>query len=126
MGEQVFLDRVLVQAGDGGQPPGDRGPCPAGGFQVTGEQLDVGAAGGEQGQVTAMAPGGELAQVQGAGLPGPEYPARNPANASFSASENAGSITARAADDDIVVVMGYLPRAGRDRKRSRRRMTTST
>src|SRR5216683_1351342 len=34
----------------------------------------------------------------------PEYPARNPANASFSASVNAGSITARAADDGIVVM----------------------
>src|SRR6266702_5825901 len=55
----------------------------------------------------------------------PEYPARNPANASFSASENAGSITARAAGDGMVV-MGYLPGAGRDRKRPRQRLTTST
>jgi hypothetical protein len=56
----------------------------------------------------------------------PEYPARNPANASFSGSEKAGPITARAVDGDGVVVdMGYLPREVRDRERSRRRMTTS-
>jgi hypothetical protein len=47
----------------------------------------------------------------------PEYPARNPADASFSASENAGSITARAADDGVVD-MGHLPHEDRDRQRS--------
>ena len=43
--EQVFLDRVPVEPGDGAQPPGHRGPGPAAGFQVAGEALDVGAAG---------------------------------------------------------------------------------
>jgi hypothetical protein len=55
----------------------------------------------------------------------PEYPARNPANASFSVSENVGSITVRAAGDGVVDI-GYLPREDRDRKRCPQRMTTST
>jgi hypothetical protein len=41
-----------------------------GGLEVAGEQLDVGAADGEQPQLPLAAPGGELAQVQGVGLPG--------------------------------------------------------
>jgi len=98
------------------------------GFEVAGEQLDVGASGGEQAQLPLAAPGGELAQVQRVGLAGQAgVPGQEPANASFSASENAGSITARAAGDGVVVAdMGYLPRADRDRNRSRQRMTTST
>lgn len=35
--EQVFLDRVPVQARDGGQPAGDRGTGAAGGFEVAAE-----------------------------------------------------------------------------------------
>ena len=50
--EQLFLDGVAVEPGDGAQPAGDRGPCAAAGFQVTGEALDIAAAGPEQ------APGG--------------------------------------------------------------------
>jgi hypothetical protein len=34
-------DRVVVQASDGGQPAGDGGAGTSGGFEVTGEQLDV-------------------------------------------------------------------------------------
>jgi len=68
--EQVFLDRVAVQAGDGGQPPGDRRPGPASCLEVAGEQFDVGAADGEQAQAVLVAPGGELAQVQSGGLSG--------------------------------------------------------
>src|SRR5260370_17902575 len=54
-----------------------------------------------------------------------EYPARKPANGSFSAWQNGGSITARGADDGVMVDMGYLPREGRDRKWSRHRVTIS-
>src|SRR6202035_2400986 len=68
--EEFFLDGVLVEPGDGAQPPGDGGPGPAAGFQVAGEAFDVGAADGEQGQGPGAAPGGELAQVQRAGLSG--------------------------------------------------------
>jgi haloalkane dehalogenase len=41
--EQFFLDRVAVEPGDGAQPPGDRGPGAAAGFQIAGEEVDVGA-----------------------------------------------------------------------------------
>ena len=68
--EEFFLDGVLVEPGDGAQPPGDGGAGAAPGFQVTGEALDVGAADGEQGQGAGAAPGGELAQVQRVGLAG--------------------------------------------------------
>jgi hypothetical protein len=68
--EEFFFDRVLVEPGDGGQPPGDRGAGPASGFQVPGEALDVRAAGGEHRQGPGPAPGGELAQVQRVRLPG--------------------------------------------------------
>jgi hypothetical protein len=49
--EQVFFDGVPVEPGDGAQPAGDSGPGPAVGFQVTGEELDVGAAGLEQAEL---------------------------------------------------------------------------
>ena len=68
--EQVFLDGVPVEPGDGAQAAGDGGPGPAAGFQVAGEALDVGPPGSEQAQVAQLAPGGELAQVQGVGLTG--------------------------------------------------------
>ena len=62
--EELLLDGVPVEPADGAQPPGDRGPGAAGGFQVAGEPFDVGAADGEQVQGAGAAPGGELAQVQ--------------------------------------------------------------
>src|SRR5215467_13927165 len=68
--EQLFFDGVLVESGDGAQPPGDGGAGPAPGFQVAGEAFDVGAADREQVQGAGAAPGGELAQVQGVGLTG--------------------------------------------------------
>ena len=46
--EELFLDRVPVEPGDGAQPPGDRGAGPPSRFQVAGEAFDVGAADGEQ------------------------------------------------------------------------------
>src|SRR5262245_23089531 len=68
--QQLFLDGVAVEACDGAEPPCDCGPRAAGRFEVAGEDLDVGAAGGEQPQLMAVAPGGVLTQVQGAGLAG--------------------------------------------------------
>ena len=44
--QEFFLNRVLIEPGDGGQPPGDRGAGPAPGFQVPGEALDIGPADG--------------------------------------------------------------------------------
>jgi len=46
--EEVFLDGVPLEPGDGAQPPGDGGPGPAAGLQITGEALNVSAADLEQ------------------------------------------------------------------------------
>ena len=35
--EELFFDGVLVEPGDGAQPPGDGGPGAAAGFQFAGE-----------------------------------------------------------------------------------------
>ncbi len=70
MVQELFLDGVPVEPGDGAQPAGDGGAGAAAGLQVAGEALDVGAAGAEQGQVAGLAPGGVLAQVQLVGLAG--------------------------------------------------------
>jgi len=68
--EELFLHGVLVEPGDGAQPPGDGGAGPAVGFQLAGVGLDVGAVDGEQGQGAGAAPAGELAQVEGLGVAG--------------------------------------------------------
>jgi len=70
MVKQVFFRRVPVEPGDRAQPAGDRCPRLAFGFQVTGEALDISAAGLEQADVGLVAPGGVLPQVQRAGLAG--------------------------------------------------------
>ena len=62
--QEFLFDRVLIEPGDGAQPPGDGRPGAAPGFQVAGEAFDVGAADGEQAQGAGPAPAGELAQVQ--------------------------------------------------------------
>ena len=116
MVEELFLDGVLAEPGDRAQPPGHRGPCPARGLKVPAEALDVGPAHAEQRQAVVMAPAGELAQVQRVGLAvRPEYPARNPAKASRSGSENTGPAGARAVEM-VGVVMG-TSRVGRDNLR---------
>jgi hypothetical protein len=89
--EEFLFDRVLVEPGDGAQPPGDGGPGAASGFQVAGESFDIGTANGEQREGTSPAPGGELAQVECIGLScQAAVPARNPARASRSASVKTG------------------------------------
>jgi hypothetical protein len=75
--QEFFFDRVLVEPGDGAQPPGDGGAGTPVSLQVAGEAFDVGAANGEQVQGADVAPGGELAQVQAAPL-SLERPARRP------------------------------------------------
>ena len=64
MVEELFLDRIAVEPGDGAQPPGDGGPGTAAGFQITGKELDVRAADMEQAELMLLAPAGELPQVQ--------------------------------------------------------------
>jgi hypothetical protein len=68
--QQFLLHGVLIEPGDGAQPAGHGGPGAAASFQVTGEALDVRAAGLEQVQVVPAAPAGVLARVQLAGLAG--------------------------------------------------------
>ena len=71
--EELFLDRVVVEPGDGAQPPGDGGPGPAAGFQVAGETFDADATRLEQAELALLvllAPAGELPQVQLVGLAG--------------------------------------------------------
>jgi hypothetical protein len=68
--DELFLDRVLVEPGDGAQPAGDGGAGPAAVFQITGEPFDAGPPHREQRYRAVSAPGGELAQVQCVRLPG--------------------------------------------------------
>src|SRR5258708_587687 len=68
--EQVFLNRVAVEPGNCAQPPCHGGPGPAPGLRVAGETLNVGPTDLEQPQLTLLAPGTELAQIQGVGLAG--------------------------------------------------------
>jgi hypothetical protein len=106
--EQLLLYRVLVQPGDGAQAPGDGGAGAAPGLQVAGEALDVGAAGGEQGQSVRVAPGGVLAQVQLVGLAGQAaVPGQDPRDGEpLGGGEGGGD-----GDEDsgrMRVAMGYL------------------
>jgi hypothetical protein len=68
--EELFLDGVPVEPGDGAQSPGHGCAGPPECFQFAGEGLDVGAAHREQRQRPATAPAGELAQVESVGLAG--------------------------------------------------------
>ena len=62
--EESFFDGVAVQGGDRAQPARDCRSCPATALKVTGEAFDVVAGDLEQRQLTLLAPGCELAQVQ--------------------------------------------------------------
>ena len=63
--EEFFLDGVPVEARHGAQAAGELGGLGlAAGFQIAGEELDVGAAGLEQAELVLLAPASELAQVQ--------------------------------------------------------------
>jgi len=42
--EELFIDGVLVEPGDGAQTAGDGGPGPAASLQIAGDALDAGAA----------------------------------------------------------------------------------
>lgn len=70
MVEQVFLDGVAVQPGDGAQAAGDRRPRPPLGFHVPAEGLDARPAGGEQMHTVLPTPGHVLPQVQRVRVPG--------------------------------------------------------
>jgi hypothetical protein len=62
--EEFFLDGVAVEPGHGAQAASDGSPSPPAGFQVPGEDLDVGTACLEEVQLVLLAPTGELPQVE--------------------------------------------------------------
>jgi len=68
--EEAVLFGVAVEPGHRGQASGDGGPGPAELFEVAGEALDVSSADIEQAQLAALAPGDELAQIEGVGVTG--------------------------------------------------------
>jgi hypothetical protein len=68
--EQFFFDRIPVEPGHGAESASDGGPGAAAGLQVTGEQLNVRAAGLEQMEPVLLAPARVLPQVQLIRLPG--------------------------------------------------------
>ena len=70
MGQQALLLGVAVEAGDRAQPAHHRGACAAALFEVAGEALDVGTPRLEQAKATLLAPGNELALIQGIGVAG--------------------------------------------------------
>ena len=107
--EQLLLDGVVAEPGNGAQPAGDGGPGAAAGFQVAGEALDVGAARLEQAQLMLGAPARVLAQVQRAGLAGQAgVTGQEPSQGEPLGLGDTGSIAAIAVDVDAVA-MGHLP-----------------
>ena len=68
--EETVLFGVGVEPGHRGQATGNGRPSSAQLLEVAGEALDVGTADIEQAQVTALAPGDELAQIEGVGVTG--------------------------------------------------------
>jgi hypothetical protein len=68
--QQLFFNGVTVESRHCAESAGDGGPGPAAGFQIAGEELDVGPAGLEELQLVLLALAGELPQVQLVGLPG--------------------------------------------------------
>ncbi len=89
VGDETFFLGVAVEAGHGAEPTGDGRCRPPLGLELSAEGLDVAAADLEQPEVTVLAEGDELAQVQGVGVAG--QPPRNPARATCSGSTRPGS-----------------------------------
>ena len=68
--EEFFLDGVLIEPGDGAQPPGYGGSGTAFCFELEGEGFDVRAADQEQRKRPCLAPAAELVQVESVDLAG--------------------------------------------------------
>ena len=61
VGECSLLNRVAVEAGQGGQPPGNSGATPVGLLQCVDVGLDVAAVGSQQPDADPRTPGVEVA-----------------------------------------------------------------
>jgi len=106
---EFSLDRVLVEPGDGAQPPGDGGACAARPSRSR-AKVSMSArrtANGEMERVRHQAVNWRRSSAQASRVR-LRYPARNPARANRSASVKAGLIVASAVDGAAVVI-GYLP-----------------
>jgi hypothetical protein len=107
--QEFFLDRVLIEPGDGAQPPGDGRPGAALGFQLPGKpSMSTRRTANkfsewERHQVVNWRKSSVYASRVS-----PRNPARNPARASRSGSVKTGWIVASAVDGAAVVI-GHLP-----------------
>ncbi len=68
--ERPFLFGVTVEAGHRAQPTRDTRPSASPRFEIPTEALDAGPPHAEQAQVVLLAPGDELAQIEGVRLEG--------------------------------------------------------
>jgi hypothetical protein len=68
--EKLLFDRLTVKTGDGAEPPSNRRASTAALLKVATEALDVGAPRLEETDAVLLAPGGELAKVEGVRLAG--------------------------------------------------------
>jgi hypothetical protein len=107
--QEFFLDRVLVEPGDGAQPPGDGRPGAAPGFQLPGEDsMSARRTANKPRQRSRRRVVNWRKSSAYASRVSPQYPARYPARASRSGSVKAGWIVVRAVDGAAVVI-GHLP-----------------
>ena len=104
--EEAVLFGVAVEPGHGGQASGDGGASSAQLLEVAGEALDVGTADIEQAHVVALAPGDELAEVEGVGVTGQSSVAGQEAGeGERSASLNMLSATTTVFDGAVVATV---------------------
>jgi hypothetical protein len=105
--EKLLFDGVLVEAGDGAQPPGDGGAGAAACFQVPAKPSMSARRTANRCRERARHQVVNWRRSSAyASRVSPRYPARKPASASRSASLNAGCRGTRAL---VVAVIGYLP-----------------
>jgi hypothetical protein len=107
--KEFFFDGVPVEPGDGAQPPRDGSPGPAPGLQLPAKDSMSARRTVNRARERARHQVVNWRRSSAyASLVKPQYPARNPARASRSASVNAGWIMTRAVDGAVVVI-GHLP-----------------
>src|SRR5664280_222460 len=79
VGDEAFLFGIAIEAGHGAQSATDGGRCPTSSFQLPSVGLDVASPDLEQAQVSLIAEGDELTEIQGIGVAGePSVAAEEP------------------------------------------------